>query len=327
MSLLQTVISALGQGIDLVAEAGDLVELPGMPGLTRDLRLAHAALFGPTRATRKQAAARAAAAAHTLETIVVVERHAARLPQDHLRWQFRARLYALPARGTDFAKAARAELRRLRERPEPRPGVRIYRRASGMWTLAVTGPSAEIAQMWSGVRGAKDRYAAFRAHYDRGGATVTQLQTNVIIELDEFTQVRHGAGDEIVLRMTNGATMTGAQYVQGRLAETGLVTLIHPVEGPVNLYRTSRFANEKQRLMAWAENPTCAVDGCNIPAEESQIHHLQAWNLGGETNSINLATCCPYHNGVNDDDGRMGRARLERREGKIVWRPPWEDYA
>lgn len=100
---------------------------------------------------------------------------------------------------------------------------------------------------------------------------------------------------------------------------------MHPEEGPVNLYRTARVANDKQRIMAAAENPRCAWPGCNQPADLSQVHHLKAWSNGGETNMKNLVMCCAYHNGVNDDDPNAPprRGRLERVGGRIVWRPPF----
>ncbi|MDU7512557.1 MAG: HNH endonuclease signature motif containing protein, partial [Corynebacterium sp.] len=107
------------------------------------------------------------------------------------------------------------------------------------------------------------------------------------------------------------------------------ITLVHPYEGAVNLYRTERMASEKQRLMAAAENPVCPWPACNYPADKCQVHHLQAWRHGGETNMSNLATCCPYHNGVNDDDPNAPpvRGRLVRRRGRVVWQPPWADTA
>ena len=78
--------------------------------------------------------------------------------------------------------------------------------------------------------------------------------------------------------------------------------------------------------MAMAENPVCPWPDCHIPADECQVHHLQPWLLGGETNAENLTIACKYHNAVNDDDPNAPprRGRLERRphEG-IVWRPPW----
>ena len=95
----------------------------------------------------------------------------------------------------------------------------------------------------------------------------------------------------------------------------------------MNLYRTSRHASDKQRLMAGAENPTCPWAECNYPADKCQIHHLQAWKHGGETNMANLSVACPYHNGVNDDDPNAPplRGRLARVNGTIKWLPPWAE--
>ena len=153
---------------------------------------------------------------------------------------------------------------------------------------------------------------------------VAGLRTNVIITLDQFTDILNDNGDDVLLKMTNGATITGTELVTRMLADIGLVTLVHPVEGPINLYRLSRFANDKQRLMAMAENPTCPWDGCHHPADTAQIHHLKAWKNGGNTNPKNLTVACPYHNGINDDDpSKPRRGRLERVNGKVRRIPPW----
>lgn len=153
---------------------------------------------------------------------------------------------------------------------------------------------------------------------------VSGLRTNVIITLDELTTVLRDDGDDIILKMTNGATMTGRDFVTRILADAGLVTLVHPYHGPANLYRLSRVANDKQRLMAMAESPTCAWPGCHHPADKAQVHHLKAWKFGGNTNPENLTMACPYHNGVNDDDpSKPRRGRLERVNGKVRRSPPW----
>lgn len=153
---------------------------------------------------------------------------------------------------------------------------------------------------------------------------VSGLRTNVVLTLDELTEVIYGSGDDCRLKMTNGATITGRDLVTRLLADAGLVTLVHPCHGPVNLYRTQRLASDKQRLMAMAENQTCAWDGCNHPADIAEIHHLKSWKRGGNTNPDNLAIVCPYHNGVNDDDPtKPRRGRLERIDGVIRRVPPW----
>ncbi|WP_235923129.1 HNH endonuclease signature motif containing protein [Corynebacterium lizhenjunii] len=151
-----------------------------------------------------------------------------------------------------------------------------------------------------------------------------QVRTNVIIRLEDLDTIIHGHGEEITVELTNGARMTGAQLVARKLADIGLITLVHPFAGPVNLY-TARSASYKQRLMAWAEHPTCAWPGCNKPAEESQIHHIRRHKDNGQTEPSNLVPLCKYHNGTNDDDPTKptGRGIIERLNGRIVWFPPW----
>ncbi|QPK80265.1 HNH endonuclease [Corynebacterium lizhenjunii] len=151
-----------------------------------------------------------------------------------------------------------------------------------------------------------------------------QVRTNVIIRLEDLDKIIHGHGEEITVELTNGARMTGAQLVARKLAEIGLITLVHPFTGPVNLY-TARSASYKQRLMAWAEHPTCAWPGCNKPAEESQIHHIRRHKDNGLTEPSNLVPLCKYHNGTNDDDPTKptGRGIIDRINGRIVWFPPW----
>lgn len=158
-----------------------------------------------------------------------------------------------------------------------------------------------------------------------------QLHTTVVMTLDEATRIAAGDGDDITLHLTNGTTMTGAEYVtaalyEGRVSDEGHAVLVDALRGPVNAYRTQRFANTKQRVMALAENPTCAWPGCRRPGEECQTHHMEPWKYGGETNAENLVTLCAYHNGVNDDDPASipVRGRMERVNGKIqrVFTPP-----
>lgn len=154
------------------------------------------------------------------------------------------------------------------------------------------------------------------------------------------------------LRATNGAVLTGAEYVARRLAEASgvephavevsaaelgaselsgvemngvelrngdYITLISAEQGPVNLYRVRRLASQKQRRMLEAETTQCAWPGCGRPASECQVHHLQEFARGGETNPENMSLLCPYHNGVN---GQPNRGRMARVSGRVTWLPP-----
>ena len=183
----------------------------------------------------------------------------------------------------------------------PREGVQLLRRPNGPWTMRITAPSAFLAELDAALDPARP-LDSLRDLLRGTGAPSARTTTNVIIPLNALDRILDGDGEEVTLRLTNGATITGAELVERTFTEHGLATLIHPVKGPVNLYRTSRYATEKQRQMAAAENPTCPWPPCNHPADKAQIHHLKAWKHGGLTNMDNLTVCCPYHNGVNQDD-------------------------
>lgn len=359
-------LQALARGIDVVADCAglserDLVSLGATPADAAELVRFHQAYFGPTAYTGKQRRAVAAARelGHGMTTLRLIESYVGRVKKQAAAWDLRVELCATPA--ADVARVARERLRSLR--PDgPAAGVRITRRARGNHTLSITDSSLAIADIASVLKAARpdNLLEAVKDVFFRNGAgAAPAVSTNVILTLDELDQIVDWSGvtvggpsgaagsagaaapaapaDDIVLRLTNGATMTGAQLVARTLTEHGYVTLIHPVQGPVNLYRTSRFASEKQRLMLAAETPACAWPDCNFPADECQAHHLVAWNAGGDTNVACMTMVCPYHNGVNDDrpneppDGPPGpnsrgapsRGRLARIRGRIGWLPPW----
>lgn len=314
--------------MELIAECAglreeDLVTLRIPDATARELLQLHDAYFGQTAFTGKQRAAREAGQRHSLATLMVIERYAAREKTQREAWALRVELCRAEGSTSAIEKLARQRARRRRSAPSP--GVRIYRRPGGTWTLAVTGPSATLADMYAAVDKQAPLESVERIFFGGEAGARQVASTNVIVTLDQLDQIVSGGGEEVTVRLTNGATMTGAELVGRRLAERGYVTLVHPEEGPVNLYRTQRLANWKQRMMAAAENPVCPGPDCNCPADEAQVHHLYPWALGGETNMRNLTTACGYHNAVNDDDPSAPprRGRLVRRAGRVVWQPPW----
>ena len=202
-------------------------------------------------------------------------------------------------------------------------------------TIQFTGPSHRMSEIWESAR--LDPLAWLTENRTIQRSTLT---TNVVVSLNEYMQVVSGQGDEVELHATNGAVLTGAEYVARRLEEAGRqanpgnlnasdwpaagastdttpvanenggkemnservevalagrggatelkdgdhITLISPEQGPVNLYRVRRLASKKQRRMLEAEATRCAWPGCGRPASECQVHHLQEFANGGETN-------------------------------------------
>lgn len=320
MSKISALATALGSAMDLLAEAAAepaRVELLPVPVAKRVRKLVDV-YFGTTCFSKKQRQAVAAARAndHDLPTLEVIERYARRAETQTVAWNFRLQMCQTRADAVQMEVLAREKMPPKEKKEEP--GVRL-RRGKKYWTWAVTGPSDLVAELHNQAKTLTEVEELFST-----GAAKSEVVTNVVINLNELVKVCFDE-EEVTLRLTNGSTLTGAQLVERTLAECGLVTLIHPVEGPINLYRAERFASWKQRQMAAAENPMCPWPGCYKPADECQVHHLQAWIQGGETNPKNLTTACKYHNRVNADDPNAPpkRGRLARVNGKIQWVPPW----
>lgn len=252
---------------------------------------------------------------HGLATIQVIEKLARRLPTG-ARHTFRLTL-ARMAGDVDHIHAAGRAL--LPATPPPKTGARITRRKNHVWSVTFTGPAATIAQLYDPFKHTRDPATALRDTITTGGVS-TVLRPIVVIPLHHTTKVLDGTKDETTFKCSDGVIRTSTQIADMELDPTWGFALTHPVAGPVDLVRTQRFANTKQRILATVDNPTCAWDGCTTPADECQIHHLVAWHHGGHTTSSNLATCCNYHNGVNDDNPnappRYGH--LTRHNGKVT---------
>lgn len=62
--------------------------------------------------------------------------------------------------------------------------------------------------------------------------------------------------------------------------------------------RTIRHANRAQRRALRAMYRTCAIDGCDVPFDRCEIHHVVPWELGGVTDLAELLPICRRHHHV-----------------------------
>ena len=104
------------------------------------------------------------------------------------------------------------------------------------------------------------------------------------------------------LGLSDGTTMTGAEYLTHHHSKDLEVALFHPQAGAVNLYSTKRFANTKQRDLARATWTTCPMPDCRHAADNCEVHHITPWASGG-----------PHRN---------HRGRIRMRGGTPVWVSP-----
>ncbi|MDN6431665.1 HNH endonuclease signature motif containing protein, partial [Corynebacterium flavescens] len=240
-------------------------------------------------------------------------------------WNLRVELCATPSE--QVTAVARRRLREMRIPRQYTERAMLRQHPNGLATLTVTGNGLDMADAFRTIdqqHPGKSFIARMLGKAGAAPAARTRVTTMAVLQLEDYGTILRRERDDVLVRTTSGAVVTGAQLVERACANEGLITVISRALGPVDLYRFERFASVKQRTMLAAEHPTCAWPGCTIPAERGQFHHLTPWSHGGETNVANLVTLCNYHNGVNDDDPNAPprRGRLTRKGGKIIWQPP-----
>lgn len=311
------------------------------PNRVREWAHLHEVYLAPSAAHRQQAeaAARARQGGFSLDQLALIERRLKELPaKDRGRTRV-ALLMALvdahPATYRAFAAFVKTFVP-VEEKP-PREQVTFSKSRAGKRTFTVTGDERRLADLEHRLSQnldpakpiAPQLHDAFFDMLDGGsgsGVAAAAPRPTLLIPLPEWVRILRGEGDDTVLGLSDGTSITGAdflaRYVAG--ADNGLeAALFHPQEGPVNLYRVERFANQKQRDLAKLVAPVCPVPGCRHGADSCEAHHVVPWRLGGETNLANLAPLCRYHNRVNDDDPRVSRrGRIAMVRGAPVWVSP-----
>ena len=326
--------------------AGDLMPLNTARKYTR---LADV-LFGPADSPKVQRDSVALAEARqlSLEYLEMVNKHAKKLNTRGAAWRLRAELIAFE--GT-FEEVEAYAKKRVTEQGGDKPkqrGVRLGRVVDGLRTISITDTQRRITDLEktldAGIKHDEDQprsEALLEPFWDLVEGTGTGLikpeyRTVIAIGLEDYAKVSCGKGDEVIVALSDGTTMTGAEFInaamEGALGDKLYVGLFHPTAGPVNLYE-ARFASDKLRTLAMAENLVCPWPDCNVPADRCQVHHIDAHKHGGHTKPSNLTMLCKYHNGVNDDDGprkkrkrpspgKPKRGRMRRHRSKVRLHTP-----
>lgn len=255
---------------------------------------------------------------YCVETLAVVKQASRSIKDANARWRFREELCNV---GGDTQTVRRAA-RRIKSKYQPKKplvdGLRT-RRVGDKITMSITGSSKDVQPLVTTLRNAKDESGRpldpiewIRRHRPIVHSDIT---THAVLSVHDLARVIHGQGDDVLVELTDGTILTGAEVVERELREQCLITLVGPTLGPINTY-DGRLATYKQRRACDAESQTCCWPGCHCPSEECEAHHLTEHARGGETTPENLCWLCPYHNGVN---GQEGFGRMERINGKLAW--------
>ena len=300
--------------------------------------------FGPAVSPKVQRDAVALAEARQLssEYLEMVNKHTKKPTTRGAAWQLRAELIAHKGTLDEVDEYGKQRLTEEGGDKAKQRGVRVGRAIDGLRTISITGTQRRITDLEKTLDAAitNDEQPRSEALLEpfwvlvEGGGTgliKPEYRTVIAIGLEDFAKVSCGKGEDVVVALSDGTTMTGAEFINaamaGSLGDKLYVGLFHPTAGPVNLYE-ARFASDKLRTLAMAENLVCPWPDCNVPADRCQVHHIDAHKHGGHTKPSNLTMLCKYHNGVNDDDGprkkrkRPSRGRMRRHRGKVRLHTP-----
>ena len=313
------------------------------PARVREWTKLHAVYYGKTTFTRKQTDAITVARStqKSLDQLVYIESSLVGVKDPGQKWDLRLALLSIPGDYKTLQRRAKTIVPEV-DTPAPTPTMGFGRSRGGMRRLDAMGTEHDMAAIEYALRqrvtgdgpAGPQMYETFMTMLglrpsEDNEATPTPAvapavpRPPILVPLPDYITIIGGDGDDTILGLTDGTTITGADYLAQHYGDQLEVALFHPQEGAVNLYDTQRFANRKQRDLARATMPTCPVPECRHAADNCQVHHIRAWSKGGHTNMDNLAMLCRYHNHTNDDDpAHAYRGRVENIRGTPIWRSP-----
>lgn len=310
------------------------------PNTVRSWAALHAVYVADTAAHRQQARARELVrrARLSLHQLSLIER---RLSQVPARERARKRLEVLeafaaarPSNYQSFARRVKALV--PAEQKPPQESMSVGRSVMGMRRIVIVATDERATDLEftcamdldTSQPAAPQMAENFWKTFKSRGLVTAIRRPLIMVPAPALSTIVSGGCDpnEVTLGLSDGTTITGAEFLEKYFSDAGVgleAALFHPTEGPVNLYRVQRFANQKQRDLARATTPVCPVPDCHRAADLCEAHHIVAWKHGGQTNMRNLTMLCRYHNRTNDDDDWVRhRGRIEVVDGSPTWVSP-----
>ncbi len=105
------------------------------------------------------------------------------------------------------------------------------------------------------------------------------------------------------------ATTPDGDHVHGEVAAMLLcdpvitALVIETLGVPLDLGRTVRLANRRQRRAVGRRDGGCVFPGCDAPIGWCDVHHVVWWDRDGPTDIWNLALLCRHHHGITHRRG------------------------
>lgn len=126
-----------------------------------------------------------------------------------------------------------------------------------------------------------------------------QLIRPIVADLTVITDaetVATGEQHDHTICETGDGALLPIESLRRLLCNARLTPLIVDSSGnPLFAGRTLREANRAQRRALRVMYRTCAAEGCEVPFDRCEAHHIVWWERGGRTDLDNLLPLCAHH--------------------------------
>src|SRR5699024_4273434 len=158
----------------------------------------------------------------SVEYLEMVNKHAKKLNTRGAAWKLRAELIAFEGTFEEVEAYAKKRVTEQGGDTKKKPGVRVGRVIDGLRTISITDTQRKITDLEKTLDAAiKDddqprSEALLEPFWDliegKGtGLIRPEYRTVIAIGLDDFAKVSCGKGEDVVVALSDGTTMTGAE--------------------------------------------------------------------------------------------------------------------
>ena len=162
--------------------------------------------------------------------LLMVNKHARKLKARGAAWKLRAELIALEGSLEEVEAYAKKRVMEEGGDTKKKPGVRLGRVVDGLRTISITDTQRRITDLEKTLDAAikddnaRPRSAALLEPFwdlvDGGGTGLIkpEYRTVIAIGLDDFAKVSCGRGEDVIVALSDGTTMTGAEFINAAMA-------------------------------------------------------------------------------------------------------------
>lgn len=168
---------------------------------------------------------------------------------------------------------------------------------------------------------------------DKSGRTHDQLRADILRDLLLGSDPRNGGRGLVDIRVPvstldggNELGVVGGWPVTAETARTVVesqpgadhqITLLDQNGDPTHIYTLSRRAAKRIRRHINALQPVCSFPGCEVPAEDCDLDHIDPWADGGETSTTTCGPKCDHDHELRDHGWRYSRV-----DNTDIWKSP-----